>query len=356
MKRLVFSFPISLILALTACGGSGGSGNSAGTTVQPDTTSTTSANQTNNSSTVSETQNTENTSVSTVKNDTQNDPYSANPLGETAGTKGSDPNTVTEPPATNTISGHYNEFVQFTVAEQKAHQEVINLEATSDLNKLNIGETTIDLLPVSDSHLTVKTFIDYPNIFVKEPRDDTDSNANEPLRSTNYMTELLVGADLEHVRYGVVSNRLRGTVGPDIAATAFVQGHQTPSDAVPTMGKINYFGHALVYTNSWMNTPYGIELTADFDNKVIEGDLGLWNFLLNDGGAGPFQAKITGNTFQTERRQVAPHSIKYDGTPLIHDVVVQGAFYGPQAEEVAGTFYSGWEGGAFGAKKIEGDK
>ncbi|WP_373767438.1 transferrin-binding protein-like solute binding protein [Glaesserella sp.] len=365
MKRLVFFFPISLILALTACGGSGGGGNSAGTTVQPDTTSSTHANQTannsSNSSTTSDAQNSGTTSGTTGTNDTPNT-STTDKSDDSVGQNG------TSGTVNKTVSGHYNEFIQATPLDNiQPVQEIFSIGNTEHIDHLNLEGKTINLQPISDMHHSVKEFAEFPNIFVKVPNDGTDPSIIEKISDTKQIEELLVGMDLNYARYGVVSNALRGNRDSGIAATAFAQGYQTALEAMPNRGSVEYRGHALVHTPSGIQKPIPMGLSADFDRKMVLGEIDLSNFHSDYYALGSasvyadstfaFYAKITGNTFQTEKRAPTPHDyVDTLDVSYLHETVAQGAFYGPNAEEVAGTFYNGVEGGAFGGKKVENGK
>ncbi|WP_373778375.1 transferrin-binding protein-like solute binding protein [Glaesserella sp.] len=390
MKRLAISVPISLIFALTSCGSSDGR-NSSSTTSPTDsviisdggsTTSDGSTSTTDSStSTTDSSTSTTDSSTSTTDSSTSTTDSSTSTIDSSTSTTDSDDSTDNPIPAIDItgsaipITGHYAEFTQLeTNSYNHSDTEEINnpvklniadLSETDNIDSLNIDGVIIDLKPTTD-----------PNYMVKQ---EANGDVFVQIKNDSGEEELGVGIQLDNVRYGVLSKALRTTSEETYAATAFVQGKQTPIDKIPTSGVINYEGQHIAYTYGRINAmPYesdaaSVWLTADFDNKVVEGDLGLERYLNRHGDASKFTAKISGSSFATEAQTVTPYlidnsSYRYESDdegnevlvrdgdpnyiPRVDNVVVNGAFYGPNAEEVAGTFYSGYEGGAFGAKKV----
>ncbi|WP_373817172.1 transferrin-binding protein-like solute binding protein [Glaesserella sp.] len=390
MKRFALSFPISLILALTACGGGGGGGGtSANTPVapipppeveQPTNGSSTATDSTTNN----ETQNPSDTVDKPVDSGgsaepTPTDPTPAEPTPTDPTTE-----TLSTPPSSlsDTITGHYAEFSQlypdsYNVEDPTSvnplYLSINPTGKTDDFRILNINGRTIDIQPFeSDPDFNRFAGGDLVYLYRHE-------------LSTGDMLDMAVGKHLDYARYGVVHLSIKNPPPNDWYFSGydylFAQGKQTPLDAIPTSGTAGYVGHRVFKHNTEIYTEDSMEFSmiADFDNKTVSGDLDLDKYLYDRyGSASSFTAKINGNTFATENQIPSVHLSdrahysyfdekgnfidpprrisEIDYIPAVEDVVVNGAFYGPNAEEVAGTFYSGWEAGAFGGKKVENGK
>lgn len=132
---------------------------------------------------------------------------------------------------------------------------------------------------------------------------------------------------------------------------AYYQGYLTPEGAVPKNGTVTYTGAAIVYNTKTLNddkytNSLGLtantRLTADFDKRELTGTITIDDHYLNRmehlslPAKSEIYAKITGNTFAGSKNNVS----------------TEGKFFGPKAEEVAGTFQDKQQniGGVFGAK------
>ncbi|MBF0785451.1 hypothetical protein E4T80_08265 [Muribacter muris] len=131
---------------------------------------------------------------------------------------------------------------------------------------------------------------------------------------------------------------------------AFSVGYHTPQNAIPTSGKVDYYGAAITYTADKGYTPHAATFTAnvDFAEKTI--DLNVEN-TVNAGVRTPeFDFKATA--------KLAADRNHFEGTltpstaSILTEGTIKGAFYGSKAEEIGGTFDAkGKAYGAFGGRR-----
>lgn len=152
-----------------------------------------------------------------------------------------------------------------------------------------------------------------------------------------------VGANLEYARYGWYSAPL---TDKSYRGYLFYQGHITPEAAVPVSGTARYEGLALVSAvdrftkDSKFFLKQGTSsFDVDFGAKTVKGDIRLSDSKYNHI---PLQGNIaqSGNLFGA----------------FSDDMRLEGAFFGPQANEMAGVFSYHPDrttnlSGTFGAKK-----
>ncbi|WP_265482623.1 transferrin-binding protein-like solute binding protein [Mergibacter septicus] len=142
----------------------------------------------------------------------------------------------------------------------------------------------------------------------------------------------------------------------------FVQGVLTPTSEVPTTGTSKYDGRWYGYASSdkgvFSGEALDAKFTAKWQEKQLEGKL----FNKNQTGDGSlnFTATISGNSFtaNNSKLEVATDTSKdslNDTKITVNDIKVEGHFYGKNANELGGHFYSEDKkaGGVFGAKQIE---
>lgn len=112
----------------------------------------------------------------------------------------------------------------------------------------------------------------------------------------------------------------------------FYQGIRTDSNAMPTAGRANYHGKAVVVRDSIVNTNGEVVAAVDFGTKRISGAIGENGQTLLG-----FTTDVQGNSFVSRSQ----------GTE------VQGAFFGAGASELGGVFKDSNTAttGAFGATK-----
>ncbi|EEF15530.1 hypothetical protein AM202_0736 [Actinobacillus minor 202] len=118
----------------------------------------------------------------------------------------------------------------------------------------------------------------------------------------------------------------------------FHQGNPTAEDNMPTTGKATYSVDGVYVKDGVITTSQGANLTADFGNKTLSGTV----FAAKDGIADVKTefTGIEGNEFYG--------SVKQDGAG---GATLKGQFYGSDASEIGGVFFSSDYSGAFGGKK-----
>ncbi|UTU47405.1 transferrin-binding protein-like solute binding protein [Mergibacter septicus] len=143
----------------------------------------------------------------------------------------------------------------------------------------------------------------------------------------------------------------------------FVQGVLTPNSQVPNTGTSQYDGRWYGYAKDntkgvFIGEALDAKFTAKWQEKQLEGKL----FNKNQTGDGSlnFTATISGNSFtaNNSKLEVATDTSKdslNDTKITVNDIKVEGHFYGKNANELGGHFYSESKkaGGVFGAKQIE---
>ncbi len=191
--------------------------------------------------------------------------------------------------------------------------------ANGNINKLVIGNQSIDLLPNRKSRTGVAI-----------------------VRSGN--TTLNVGHYLTYAKHGnyMVNNATTG----ESSAAVFYQGYETPVSKVPTTGKATYRGVAIqsyVDAVNAYNSAASLEaksvFNVDFSNKRVNGTITPINRRYS---AVNLSGSIQGN------RLVGDYVNGYES--------MDGRFFGPNAEEIAGRYYviepgKRYINGTFGAKK-----
>lgn len=130
----------------------------------------------------------------------------------------------------------------------------------------------------------------------------------------------------DNSRFGTVKT---GNQNPRL----FYQGNQTTNESVPTSGKATYNGKAVVVNGAQVDTSATAKFNVDFAKKNLTGAVtrtGKSDININ--------ANITGSAFSSATGAT---------------VKTQGAFFGNQAQELAGVFEDTKTNttGAFGAKK-----
>lgn len=141
------------------------------------------------------------------------------------------------------------------------------------------------------------------------------------------------GADyMPNTQFGVFADKKNNNT------YVFVQGKATPVADMPIEGLARYTGLSAYHvTNSTLNASqwavYGVDLTADFKEKTLKG-----NLLMTGVPAIPIDTKISGNQFSSDARS---------------DNQVKGQFYGDKAKELGGVYVNEKEGyaGAFSARQ-----
>lgn len=183
--------------------------------------------------------------------------------------------------------------------------------------------------PVSGSSLN-KIILDGKEItLIEQPR-----NANGWVNTERGNTEQTLHTGYSYMRFGLHETDDRN----DNDEFHFIaHGQLTENSKVPTAGKATYTGHALYQHQYSDDTIRGTsQFDVDYGNKKITGVIAAprYNNI-------HLQGDISGNAFAGQ----------------LNGTVMQGRFFGTNAEELGGTFHKGSSqqdaefAGAFGAKK-----
>lgn len=141
----------------------------------------------------------------------------------------------------------------------------------------------------------------YPNM--------NSGNFNEI--NTTSAHSVVSGNWLRYSRFGTYSDK---NTGLDYS---FYVGHPTPTADMPKNGTLSYSGLATMSVNNGDTQKGDSSFRVDFDRKTIEGSVRV---------SGPdvvLRGNLNGNTF----------SGVHEGATM------EGAFYGPQADELGGLYY-----------------
>lgn len=132
----------------------------------------------------------------------------------------------------------------------------------------------------------------------------------------------VVNTELKHAKFGDVYDS-------EEKRYRFAQGNVTPETAIPTSGKVKYAGKSTYSESGARNAPVikGLsEFTVDFGEKTVDG-------VIKPANAGDFnqvdlKAVVKGNA-------IDGYNTRLNGST---QAVAKGYFYGPNAEEIAGTY------------------
>jgi hypothetical protein len=144
--------------------------------------------------------------------------------------------------------------------------------------------------------------------------------------------------------YGVWQHNVAAD-GTAQATGVFASGQDTPAGAMPTTGTATYTGGAVGLATNGTAT-FGLvgtsNVTADFGNRNVSGTLtltaqdntgnalGAWNTLaFSNAAIAPASNKFAGTIASTSNSALTPNAVSGN---------VQGAFFGPTANEVGGVF------------------
>lgn len=207
------------------------------------------------------------------------------------------------------------------------------------------------LLPKKDSIVTTNDGISYQTININGQKFSIPANTSdeEKLGGSKYVTDtngkeyqIVVAPEYysgAYARYGWVYEAGIGKTNYHF----YYQGLPTEIADMPTTGTAKYTGLASgAYEYGYLEGD--VELTADFANKTLKGEFKDWR-KYNGEYVGyipkvEVEAKIQANTFQGKANM---------------NGYVEGKFYGPKAENLAGAFedksQSGIYHGVFGGVK-----
>lgn len=231
---------------------------------------------------------------------------SDNPATPSASDNPSTP-TQENPPNSANSSGSSNEILMGTAA---SNNEDYDLGLRSDYKTVLVvdGKT----LPVAYSGFQSGGFTVFKNATI--------------INGQKVNGFAVSGTKFNNVKFGYVDGYV------------FHQGNPTAETNMPTTGKATYSVDGVYVKDGVVTTSQGANLTADFGNKTLSGTV----FAAKDGIADVKTefTGIEGNEFYG--------SVKQDGAG---GATLKGQFYGSDASEIGGVFFSGDYSGAFGGKK-----
>lgn len=231
------------------------------------------------------------------------------------------------------------------------------LDNFGNAKKLVLGSTVIDLVP-TDATKDV-------NEFTKDKPDSATNEAGETLMVNDKVSVKTYGKNFEYLKFGELSVGTSNSV--------FLQGERTATTgdkAVPTKGTAKYLGNWVGYiTGKDTGTGTGKSFTdakdiadfdIDFEKKSVNGKL------TTQGRQDPvfsITGNISGNGWtgkaSTTKADAGGYKIDSSSTGksiVIKDAEVTGGFYGPNANEMGGSFTHNADDKVsvvFGAKKQE---
>lgn len=215
------------------------------------------------------------------------------------------------------------------------------LDNFGNAKKLVLGSTVIDLVPTG----AAKDI----NEFTKEKPKSATNKAGETLMVNDKVSVKTYGKNFEYLKFGELS------IGD--SNSVFLQGERTATTgdkAVPTTGKAKYLGNWVGYitgADSSKGSTDGKGFTdakdvadfdIDFEKKTVNGKL------TTQGRQDPvfsITGQIAGNgwTGKASTAEANAGGYKIDSSStgksiVIKDAEVTGGFYGPNANEMGGSF------------------
>lgn len=213
------------------------------------------------------------------------------------------------------------------------------LDNFGNAKKLVLGSTVIDLVP-TDATKDV-------NEFTKDKPESATNKAGETLMVNDKVSVKTYGKNFEYLKFGELS------VGD--SHSVFLQGERTATTgekAVPTTGTAKYLGNWVGYitgkdtgagsSKGFTDAKDVADFDIDFGNKSVSGKL------ITKGRQDPvfsITGKIAGNgwtgTASTTKADAGGYKIDSSSTGksiVIKDANVTGGFYGPNANEMGGSF------------------
>lgn len=212
------------------------------------------------------------------------------------------------------------------------------LDNFGNAKKLVLGSTVINLVS------TDATKNEFTKKFTKDKPTSATNKAGETLMVNDEVIVKTYGKNFEYLKFGELS------VGD--SHSVFLQGERTAEKAVPTEGTAKYLGNWVGYiTGKDTGTGTGKSFTdaqdiADFDidfkSKTVNGKL------TTKGRQDPvfsITGNISGNgwtgTASTTKANAGGYNIDSNSTNksiVIENADVTGGFYGPNANEMGGSF------------------
>ncbi|MPX01614.1 transferrin-binding protein-like solute binding protein [Moraxella catarrhalis] len=213
------------------------------------------------------------------------------------------------------------------------------LDNFGNAKKLVLGSTVIDLVPTDATK--------YVNKFHQKKPESATNKAGETLMVNDEVSVKTYGKNFEYLKFGELSVGTSNSV--------FLQGERTATTgdkAVPTTGAAKYLGNWVGYITgkdtgagtgkSFTDAQDIADFDIDFERKSVKGKLttqGRQDPVFNITG------QIAGNgwtgTASTAKANVGGYKIDSSSTGksiVIENAKVTGGFYGPNANEMGGSF------------------
>lgn len=206
------------------------------------------------------------------------------------------------------------------------------LDNFGNAKKLVLGSTVIDLVPTDATK--------YVNKFTKNKPTSATNKAGETLMVNDEVIVKTYGRNFEYLKFGELSVGTSNSV--------FLQGERTAEKTVPTEGTAKYLGNWVGYitgtgTGKSFNEAQDIaDFDIDFGKKTVNGKLTtkdrqdpVFNITGDIAGNG-----WTGKA-STTKADAGGYKIDSSSTGksiVIKDAEVTGGFYGPNANEMGGSF------------------
>lgn len=205
------------------------------------------------------------------------------------------------------------------------------LDNFGNAKKLVLGSTVIDLVSTDATK----------NEFTKDKPESATNEAGETLMVNDKVSVKTYGKNFEYLKFGELS------VGG--SHSVFLQGERTAEKAVPTTGKAKYLGNWVGYitgtgTGKSFNEAQDVaDFDIDFEKKSVKGKLTtkdrtdpVFNITGNIAGNGwtgtASTAKANAGGYNIDSSSSTNKSI------VIENANVTGGFYGPNANEMGGSF------------------
>lgn len=204
------------------------------------------------------------------------------------------------------------------------------LDNFGNAKKLVLGSTVIDLVSTDATK----------NEFTKDKPTSATNKAGETLMVNDTVSVKTYGKNFEYLKFGELSVGTSNSV--------FLQGERTAEKAVPTTGKAKYLGNWVGYitgadSSKGFNDAKDVaDFDIDFASKTVNGKL-----ITKDRKDPVFNitGQIAGNGWtgkaSTAEANAGGYKIDSNGTNksiVIRDAEVTGGFYGPNANEMGGSF------------------
>lgn len=208
------------------------------------------------------------------------------------------------------------------------------LDNFGNAKKLVLGSTVINLVS------TDATKNEFTKKFTKDKPTSATNKAGETLMVNDEVIVKTYGKNFEYLKFGELS------VGD--SHSVFLQGERTAEKAVPTEGTAKYLGNWVGYitgkdsSKSFNEAQDVADFDIDFKSKTVNGKL------TTKGRQDPvfsITGNISGNgwtgTASTTKANAGGYNIDSNSTNksiVIENANVTGGFYGPNANEMGGSF------------------